>query len=105
MQIQINSSHMTPTAAIEEHIESKLIHELKRFEDRITRVEVHLRDENGPRGGEDQHCLLEARLAGLDPVVAEYGCADMYTAIDTAAEKLGRVVKHRIERHDARLAG
>jgi len=104
MQIQINSSHMTPTAAIEQHIETKLAHELKRFADRITRVEVHLRDDNGPKGGADKHCLLEARLAGLDPVVAEHAADDMYLAIDTAAGKLQRVVQHKIERHDAHLS-
>ena len=104
MQIQINSGHMTPTAAIEEHIETKVEHEMKRFADRITRVEVHLRDDNGPKGGADKHCLLEARIAGLDPVVAEHAAGDMYLAIDTAAEKLHRAIGHKIERHDAHLS-
>ena len=104
MQIQINSGHMTPTAAIEQHIETKIDHEMKRFADRITRVEVHLRDDNGPKGGADKHCLLEARLAGLDPVVAEHAAGDMYLAIDTAAKKLHRAIEHKIERHDAHLS-
>jgi len=43
---------------------------LSRFKERLTRVEVHLSDVNGPKGGRDCRCALEARPAGRQPVVA-----------------------------------
>jgi hypothetical protein len=43
---------------------------LDRFSEQITRVEVHLSDQNSDKkfGNEDKRCLLEARLAGLQPI-------------------------------------
>ena len=41
---------------------------LARFRERLTRVEVHLSDVNGPKGGRDARCALEARAAGRQPV-------------------------------------
>ncbi|MBK6410293.1 MAG: hypothetical protein IPF78_11480 [Flavobacteriales bacterium] len=38
------------------------------FDERLTRVEVHLRDVNGDKFGERDHeCMMEARLRGLNP--------------------------------------
>jgi ribosomal subunit interface protein len=99
MQVQINTANLKPTDAIVAHVHEKLERELKRFAGQVTRIEVHLRDDNANKGGIDKHCLLEARLAGLDPVVAEHTAGDMYLAIDAAAEKLQRVIEHRRERH------
>ena len=42
---------------------------LARFSDKITRVELHLSDVNGDRGGNDKRCVIEVRPNGLDPVV------------------------------------
>ncbi|WP_228706174.1 hypothetical protein [Marinobacter sp. LV10R520-4] len=47
-----------------------LDHVLARFAGQITRLEVHLSDENSASksGIIDKRCLLEARLAGREPV-------------------------------------
>ncbi len=43
--------------------------ELDRFSGQITRLEVHLSDENGPKKAvKDKRCLLEARLEGMQPI-------------------------------------
>ncbi|MDP1650980.1 MAG: hypothetical protein Q8M01_22700 [Rubrivivax sp.] len=42
---------------------------LARFSEHVTRVEVHLSDENSGKSGQfDQRCMLEARLEGRQPV-------------------------------------
>ena len=41
---------------------------LSRFSERITRVEVHLSDENANKSGqEDKRCMIEVRLEGVRP--------------------------------------
>jgi ribosomal subunit interface protein len=100
MQIQINPGEIPATDAIDSHIRSEVEHALRHFREQVTRVEVHLHDLNGQKAGVDKRCLLEARLAGLQPMVAEHVAADMYEAIKIAAEKLERVVRHRLERHE-----
>ena len=66
MQVQINTGHNidgheTLLARFRHVVESALI----RFSDRVTRVEVHLSDENGQKSGpDDKRCMIEARLEG-----------------------------------------
>jgi len=43
--------------------------ELSRFSQQITRVEVHFSDEDGNKDGfNDKRCMVEARLAGMNPI-------------------------------------
>ena len=59
--------HETFTRDVEESVESKL----RRFAPQLTRVEVHLADENSSKHSDnDKTCTLEARLAGLQPLAA-----------------------------------
>lgn len=76
MLIQLNTDkNLTIHQEYKTKLESLLSHELKRYSDHITRLEVHLSDENGNKGGvNDKRCLLEARLAGRKPIaVVEVG--------------------------------
>lgn len=101
MHIQINTDHniqgyesaaATVRAAVEQA--------LARFSTHITRVEVHLGDENASkRGTDDKRCMMEARVEGQPPVAVTHHAATLGQAIDGAAEKLA----HRLERTLARL--
>lgn len=65
---------------IENYFKEQIKDDLNRFSDRVTRVEVHLSDENGAKSGErDKKCVLEARPEGLKPVAV--------TAFDNSIEK------------------
>jgi ribosome-associated translation inhibitor RaiA len=78
--------------------------EFVRFSEHITRIEAHLTDENGHKGGSnDKRCVLEARIEGRQPIAAE-GRADTYQqAVDAAIDKLhaalntifGKATNHR----------
>ena len=60
-----------------------------RFGENITRVEVHVGDENGHKGGpNDKRCAMEARPAGLQPVAVTHTAPTVDQAIDGAAHKL-----------------
>jgi ribosome-associated translation inhibitor RaiA len=64
---------------------------LERFKERITRIEVHLGDENGDKfGTKDKRCMLEARVKGLDPVTVTHKAENLDMAVTGAAEKLKR---------------
>ncbi len=62
---------------------------LSGFSNLITRVEVHLSDENGPKDGlNDKRCMLEARLEGMQPI-AVTNHADTYEqSVEGAIDKL-----------------
>ena len=61
-------------------------------------IAMRLSDENGPRGGEDKLCRIQASLAGAPPVVIEDVQSNLYVAIDRAADRLGRTVARRLHR-------
>ena len=96
MQVQVRTdNNINGSAGLLENIESELTDTLGRFGNQLTRVEVHLRDVNGPKSvGDDKSCLLEARLAGHQPLVVSHDAATVRQAIDGATEKLERALDH-----------
>lgn len=80
---------------------------IDRFGDQLTRVDVYLRDENGPTksGGDDIACRIEARPAGHQAVAAGNKADSVAEAVDGAAEKLVRVLDSTFGRLDHRKGG
>lgn len=90
MKIQFNTdNNITGTEELRLHIEESVEKSLSRFSERITRVEVHLGDENSHKTGAfDKRCLIEARLNGMQPVsVTNHGNTDEQ-ALKGALDKL-----------------
>lgn len=95
MHIQINTDrNIDSDEALSADVRGTVERVLSRFSDHITRVEVHLSDENsGKKGGDhDMRCLMEARLEGRQPVAASHQSATLGQAIDGAANKLARLI-------------
>ena len=102
MKIQINTdSNIAGDDQLRREVETLLRDALGRFSEKITRVEVHLSDENSDKkpGVDDMRCLLEARLAGLQPIAVSHEAATVEEAVDGAAEKL----KHSLDSTLGRL--
>ena len=96
MQIQINTPGETLPDAFLEQIETSLHDVLRPHEAHLTRVEVHLRDQNGNKGGIDKRCLIEARPRGMQPLVAEDESTGHAEAFKGALGKLKSVLAHRL---------
>jgi ribosome-associated translation inhibitor RaiA len=106
MIIQINTdSNIEGNRELAQQIETVVGNSLERFGDQITRVEVHLSDENSDKkfGAEDKRCLLEARLAGLQPLAVSHQAATMEQAVDGAVDKLMRSIDTTLGKLDNRL--
>ncbi len=95
MQIQLNTdNHIEGREALANHVEGVVQKALHRFRDRISRVEVHLADENGAKGGQDdKRCMMEVRLEGRRPTAVSHAAATLDQAIDGAVEKLKRSIE------------
>jgi ribosome-associated translation inhibitor RaiA len=106
MQIQINSDHhITGSPELAGHVQALVRDTLDRFSDRITRVEVHLNDLNGVKGGPDKRCLMEARLGGLGPIAVNHEAETLDLAINGAMEKLERAIEHKLGKHAVAATG
>ena len=72
---------------------------LNHQKEHITRVEVHLSDENGAKGGQaDKRCVMEARLQGRPPLAATQHADNQHQAITGAADKLTRLIASTLGR-------
>lgn len=94
MQIQINSNHSVETREeMERWAEAELRKSLERFSAEVTRVEVHLGDENAAKGGVgDKRCTMEARLAKHQPVAVTEHAPTVDAAFHGALGKLKRML-------------
>jgi ribosome-associated translation inhibitor RaiA len=78
----------------EEHFSTLITAALERFQSHITRIEVHLSDENGRKSGvNDMRCLLEARIEGKQPIAVSCQEDTVELALSGALDKL----KHSID--------
>ena len=96
MQVQFNSdSSVMGTENVAERIEAAVRTKLARFEERLTRLEIHVRDENGPKhGADDKACMIEARPRGGRPI----GVTEHAAKVDDAARKAANTLAQRLER-------
>ena len=100
MQIQVNTdSHVLGSERLVAHARSVVDGALDRFRDRITRVDVHLSDENSEKSGpNDKRCLMEARLEGRKATAASHEAATVEEALEGAAKRLAKVIEHTLGR-------
>ena len=104
MRISVRSQGMETTAAIQDHVERRVLFAVGRFAPRVEEVSVRLGDANGPRGGNDKTCRAVATVSGVGQVFVEDVDADLYAAVDRAASRLGRTVSRAVERRRDRSA-
>ncbi len=98
MFIQIHADNQIPSDNDRDtRLEEQIRQRLARFEGRITDVEVHVSDINGPRGGNaDLRCSMEARINGIPPVAAIDEGANIDRAVIGAAKKVVRAIDHQL---------
>jgi ribosome-associated translation inhibitor RaiA len=94
MQIQVNTDrHIHGGENLHERVQTMVEDAVSHLSDRITRIEVHLSDENSDKHGDkDKRCMLEARLSGMQPIAVTHQAETLALAIDGAAEKLERAL-------------
>ena len=105
MQININTdSTIDRNAGLNEHVQSVVESAISRFSEHITRVEVHLSDNNRQKSADgDNRCLMEARITGYQPIAVSDHSATLHQAIAGAAEKLKRAIDSALGRlHDSK---
>ena len=91
------------SVGLEEHVRISVKKATAHFDERLTRVEVHLRDVNGDKFGERDHeCTMEARLRGVKPLAVTHADSNVHQAIAGAAERLHNAVANLVGRMAAR---
>lgn len=72
---------------------------LSRFSDQITRVKVHLSEENSDKSSQsDMRCMMEVRLEGHQPMVVTHHAATLDQAVAGATDKMTGIVDSTLNR-------
>jgi len=100
MQIHVNTDHnIDGRQRVTEYVRGVVEHAVSHFERQVTRVEVHLSDDNGSKSGpDDKRCVMEARAGSIEPVVVTHRGPNVDEALHGAAAKLKRSLANEFAR-------
>jgi ribosome-associated translation inhibitor RaiA len=110
MKIQVHTAHnVSGREEMIEQTEAVVESILGHLAEHISRVDVHLSDVNGNKGGSyDKRCVMKARLERHQPIAATHEAKSIDQAISGAAAKLKRALDHtlgRLNNHEGRKHG
>lgn len=103
MQIQVNATsslHGQNRDALDRWAVDELTNHLQRFRADVTRIEVHLSDENSHEkaGGGDKKSLLEARLTAHPAVTVSHHAPTLDEAFRGSMDKLRHALESTLDR-------
>ena len=104
MIIQVSFGDIEKSDSLEQRVHEALDSRLGHLRERLTRVEVHLRDDSSPskQTPNDKRCTMEARPAGSNPLIVEHTGDDLYRVVGETSDKLARVVQKHVDRRNGR---
>lgn len=83
----------------EEFISSRCESAFDRFNSVIREIKVTVRDENGPRGGDDIRCIIQITMSGLADVIVHEQAESVKAAVGAAVDRAAYQVSRRLNRH------
>ncbi|MFN9371389.1 MAG: HPF/RaiA family ribosome-associated protein [Planctomycetaceae bacterium] len=98
MRVEVRSSGRVFDSELTPRVEKRLGFELDRFDRQVSHVEAHLKDVNGPKGGDDLVIKLIAHVRGLPEIIVEETADDVGAVIDKAAHRLGYTIARRLQK-------
>jgi ribosome-associated translation inhibitor RaiA len=98
VQFQLRGRGIRVTEQLAEHVEQRLKTAFGRLGDRVREVRVQLTDENGPRGGEDIHCRIQASLEPRGTLIVDQRADDPFVAVAAAAERTAHTMRRQVGR-------
>lgn len=104
MQVEVTTDgHIELHGEFVSEVEGEVRASLARHLESLTRVEVHLGDENGGKGGsDDKRCTLEARPKRRRPVAVTHHASSAPEALRGGLQKLAKLLERREGKSDAR---
>ena len=102
IQVQFTSGHhIHGTQDLQDYVQSMVKGALEHVHWKITRVNVHMQDQNAGKGGVDKKCTVEARLAEHQPIAVTHEGENFEQALSGALDKMARALEHTVGRlHD-----
>ena len=98
MALNVRLINQITDADVEEFVRERLDAVLGRFEQRLSTLDIHLRDENAQKSGIDKTCSIDAHLFPRGTVHVHATESDVEKAVNKALERLKTVVAKTVDR-------
>ena len=100
MKIQVNTDkNINGKESLVNYVKATVEENLNRFDESITRVDVHLSDDNGNKAGAaDKRCLIEVKAEGIPAVAVSTVEETLHNAINVAIEKMKKTLSNKLEK-------
>jgi hypothetical protein len=100
MQVLLNTDQsVRDFVTLSTHVDAVVSEALMHHRNHITRIEVHLGNENGRQSGpDDKRCTMEARLDRRPPVAVTHHARTIESAVRGAARIMAKAIEHVIGR-------
>lgn len=100
MTVQINTDkNIEGYSRMNEYYSGEIKNELARFDNKVTRVEVHLGDENSAKFGKnDKRCVIEVRVEGKNPIAVTTNADTVEKAFNEGVVKIKRSLDNTLEK-------
>ncbi|MCC5964867.1 MAG: HPF/RaiA family ribosome-associated protein [Natronohydrobacter sp.] len=104
MQIQVNTDNtISGREDVVSFVEGVIASKLGAVSGSITRVEVHLQDQNAEKKGpDDKRCMIEVRLEGRQPVSATHTADNLQSSVTGAVDKMRNLLDRELGKARAR---
>lgn len=93
MNVLIQSPDVKLSQQTRDNIKQRVLSGFSKFQNYIDKVELHIKDTNGPKGGDDKHCVIKMK-----------GAKDELFVVSGQAENISHVVANCIIRAKAVVA-
>jgi ribosome-associated translation inhibitor RaiA len=102
MEISIQTSGLRLSTgereSVRKHVRERIEETFARIKRRIMRVSVHIEDVNGPRGGQDKHCVVKVSLGGKTAALAQGNDRNPFALINRVSACAAAVTLKRLKR-------
>ena len=104
MQVLVNTANeIKGSDALVSRVQEMAEDAIGRFSDQVTRLEIYIADENGPKAGvDDIRCTAEARVAGRPHIAVRSHSSTLEIAVSSALDKLVHALEHSMEKVSSR---
>jgi putative sigma-54 modulation protein len=101
MNMTIQTQGFKLTRPLEQFTRHQVTKALRCCSDNVERVVVRLKDINGPKGGEDKHCIVEIKLSSKPKLVITKTSSDMYNSVRQTTKKVARTALRQLKKRRA----
>jgi len=98
MILSTHFGNLETAQSVKDDFAALMLSAVERFQSRIRKVSVSIRDINGPKGGVDKQCRCVVHLKRMAPIVIEDADDNYRSLVNRVAERVAFTLSQRIDK-------